>query len=418
MALFARLKDQALSLLRKSERYTKTDMVYLASGGLWSLLGTVLSWSISLATVLAFANLIPKETYGTYQYILSIADLFGISILAGIDTALARSVARGSEGSLYQAIRTKIRWGLLGAVASFGLGTYYMVAGNTVLGWGFYIVAIAVPFWETFGLYVTYLQGKKRFDLTNLYDIGAQFVAAAILIPVLFFSHNVLVILAIYFAAWGFARLGFFYLTVKQFPPNAEQDPDMIPYGKHLTLMAAANSISSNVDTLLLWHILGPVSVAIYVFSQTLPVRAAGVIKIVNRIAFPKMATVDHETQKRSLLPKVLSLTVLAAIGALCYVFAAPYIFKFFFPKYLSAVVYTQFAAGLIILQPFTLFSTSLSAQAKKQPLYIYNFGIPLVRIAFFLLLIPPFHIAGAIAALLLTKVVDALLLTFLFYRD
>ncbi len=392
-------------------------MVYLAHGAAWSLFGTALSWTIALATTLAFANLISKETYGTYQYVLSIADLFGIFVLVGVDAALARSVARGKEGSLYDALKTKIRWGLVGGAGSVLLGIYYFVAGNTMLGSAFLLTGALIPFWEAPGLYITYLQGKKKFAFNNLYDVGAQFFAALAIIPALYFSKDLLVILAAYLVSWGVARCFFFYLTIKQFPPNAETDPEMVPYGKHLTAMTAMTTISSQADTVILWQLLGPAAIAVYVFAQALPVRAASIIKIVNRVAFPKMATQEHETLQKTLLPKVLILCFFAALVALAYAACAPFLFSLFFPKYLDAVPYTQLASLLIVFQPFSLITSSLTAQSKQKTLYIYNVIIPILRISLFLVLIPPFHLLGAVGSLVAVKVLESALLVYLFRR-
>lgn len=411
------LTSRFTALLRWSEKYTKTDMVYLVGSGSWFVLGTTASWAISLGTVLAFANLIPRETYGTYQYVLSIADIFGILVLSGIDTAVARAVAQGKEGSLFEGLRAKIRWGLLGGAGSILFGSYYLLQGNALLGWAFIIAGIAIPFWETPGLYVAYLYGKKRFDLNNLYEIGAQLIAAIATVLALYLSKNLLIILAAYLASWGIARTFFFFLTLRKLPPNTERDPGVVSYGKHLTTMSAASSLSSNVDSVLLWHFLGPAAVAVYIFAQSLPIRAASVFKMVNRIAFPKMAAQDLQVVQNTLPAKVLRLCGLAALGAGAYVIAAPFIFAWLFPQYLDAVPYTQILSLLIVLQPFSLFSSLLTAHAKQTLLYIYNFGVPLFRIVVFLLLIPPFHIMGAILALVLVKLFDSALLTALFYR-
>jgi len=62
-----KLKDKIYRLLRRSEKYFKTDMVYLAHGGFWLTLGQIISSAASFLLAIAFANLLPKETYGTYK---------------------------------------------------------------------------------------------------------------------------------------------------------------------------------------------------------------------------------------------------------------------------------------------------------------------------------------------------------------
>lgn len=69
--LHMHLKTRIHALLRSSERYFKTDMVYLAKGGSWLFSAQVLSGALSFILAIAFANLVPKEAFGTYKYVLS-----------------------------------------------------------------------------------------------------------------------------------------------------------------------------------------------------------------------------------------------------------------------------------------------------------------------------------------------------------
>lgn len=402
------------SLLRRAAKHTTIDLRYFMSGGAWSLFGTALSWIIAIGTTLAFANLISKETFGTYQYILAMADLFGIFILSGIDVAVARSVARGKDGSVYAGLRTKIKWSLVGSLGSLALSLYYFYMGNSTLGWAFAIVAASLPVWETFGMYVTYLQGKKRFDLNNMYEVAAQFVAAVVLIPVLFFSKDVLIILTAFIGSWTVARIFFFFLTMRQIPPNTVVDNEMIPYGKHVTVIGAVNNISTAADRILIWHLLGPVSVAVYTFAQAVPMRATGVIKILNRLAFPKMAEKSGPELKGRLFRSILFLCIPTTVIAGVYVLLVPYVFMWFFPQYLEAIPYAQLAGVPIALQPFSLFSTSLLAQAKKRALYFFSFIMPVVRLTLFISLIPLLHLYGAVLAVIATKVIESIVLTIL----
>src|SRR5689334_12787395 len=77
------LMARAERLLRWSERYMKTDMVYLAKGSFWLTLGQVAASASGLLLVIGFANLLPKEVYGTYKLILSLAGIIASFSLTG-----------------------------------------------------------------------------------------------------------------------------------------------------------------------------------------------------------------------------------------------------------------------------------------------------------------------------------------------
>ena len=132
------IKLRFYKLLRLSEKYTKTDMVYLTKGTFWLTLGQIISSASSFILAIAFANLLPKETYGVYKYILSIVSILNISTLSGINTAITQAVARKYEGSVIPAIKMKIYWGLFGSLASLILAGYYYFQGNITLTISFF----------------------------------------------------------------------------------------------------------------------------------------------------------------------------------------------------------------------------------------------------------------------------------------
>ena len=111
------IQSRLYRILRISEKYTKTDMVYLASGGSWILIGTFISSLSSLLLVIAFGNLFPPEKYGVYQYVFSIASILATPTLTGMNTALIQSVTNGFDGSIIKGLSTKIRFGFIGAVS-------------------------------------------------------------------------------------------------------------------------------------------------------------------------------------------------------------------------------------------------------------------------------------------------------------
>ena len=110
------IKTKLLSILKKSEKYTKTDMTYMAKGGFWLTFAQVISSISSLLLTLAFASMVTKEVYGTYKYIFSLFALLSIPTLSGMGTAITQSVARGFEGSVIPAFKEKIKWGALGVL--------------------------------------------------------------------------------------------------------------------------------------------------------------------------------------------------------------------------------------------------------------------------------------------------------------
>ncbi len=412
------MKERTYGFLRRLERHTKVDMVYLSSGSFWSAIATVWGALIALSTAAALANFLPKETYGTYQYVLTAATVIGILALPGTKTSISYAAARGFDGSFLDSVRAKIRWGFLAALVSFLLAAYYLYRGNELLAASFAIVGAFMPYWEAFGSYVPYLQGKKRFKEMTLYEMAVQLANASAIVLVIAFTDSLLLLTLAFFGSYTFARLFFYERAIRNIPPNTERDPEVLSYGKHLSVMGILGTIASNVDKFLLWQFLGPVAVAVYAFALAIPLRGVSTFTSVNRLYFPKFAERPLTEVRASVQGRIGLLLVLTTLTAALYALLAPFIFSIIFPAYMDAVPYTQLAAVLIALQPFSLFATILSAHARTKALYTYSSAIPLVQIALLLVLVPWFGLTGALAALIAAQVCESALAVYLVYRS
>jgi O-antigen/teichoic acid export membrane protein len=412
-----KLKTKIYNLLRWSERYFKTDMVYLARGGFWLNLGQAISSLSSFLLAIAFANLLPKEIYGNYRYVLSVAGILAIPTLSGMGTAVAQAVARGYEGSLIPALKTKIRWGLLGGLASLILAGYYFYQGNTTLTISFLISAVFLPFMDSFGIYDSLLQGRKLFDISTKYFIISQIIAIASLIAVLFFTKNLFLILLTYFASWTLMRFIFFKTTLKKFSLNQNQDPQTISYGKHLSLMGVIGTIASYLDRLLIFHYLGAAEVAIYSIAIAPPEQIKGFLGLLDTLVFPKFSEKNINEIKSGIRDKFIKLVFLGILIIGGYILIAPFLYKIFFPKYSESVFYSQLFALSMLNLPFFLFGSILKAKAKIKEQYIANFIMPFLQIVLMTVFIIWQGILGLIIARIIIRLVAGFL-NFFLYRQ
>src|SRR5574339_387501 len=98
--MFKRLKAASMALLLRLQGVTRTDMRYAASGGFWLTAAAGLGSIASLLVAIAFANLAPKEVYGSYKYLMAIAGTLAGFGLSGLAEALSGAAARGQDGTL------------------------------------------------------------------------------------------------------------------------------------------------------------------------------------------------------------------------------------------------------------------------------------------------------------------------------
>ena len=169
-----KIKSIIKTFIEKTQKFTGTDVVYLAKFGSYLTIGNFISLAASFLLSIALARLLTKEVYGDYRYILSIFELLAISSLQGINGAIVQGVARGFEGVVKDGLKTKLKWSLLGSFASIIIGAYFWLKGNTDFTISFLIVAAFLPLIKSSEIYQSLLDGKKLFNKRVKYSIIIQ----------------------------------------------------------------------------------------------------------------------------------------------------------------------------------------------------------------------------------------------------
>lgn len=411
------LKRGAVRSLRGLERYTRTDMVYMAENGFWLGIKTILAALLALGVSVAFANLLPVHVYGEYKYVLSILSILSLTTLPGLGTSVVRSIAKGFDGTPDAVLTTKIRWGFLGSLGSAAVALYYFYAGNTGLSGAFLIAAVFLPFVDTLSMFATILSGKKLFRVSILYEIGVQLVAASAIVLTLWYTDVLVMVLLAYFGSYTVARYIALYIARRRYLKNTNVDHGALPYGLHLSAMEVLATIAESVNSLLLWFFIGPTQLATYAFAKAIPTQILGGLKKIALIALPKFASRDLPDIKETLVRRLLWLWLILFLVFVGYVLSAPFLFSVLLPKYTDAIVYSQLAALSFLFFPKKIIGTVLNAHAKTRALYTSSILTPTVQLCTAIALIPSFGIVGAIVSELVAQCFSLVLVAYLLFR-
>jgi len=415
--MISKLQNKAKEWLLWSQKYTRTDMLYLAKGGLWLSLGDVISAVLGLLTAIAFANLLPQEIYGTYRYILSIAGVLSIASLNRMGTAVTRAVARGFEGSFVPAVKAQQLWSLLGSIGGLAVAGYYFTQDNNTLTVSFLIVALFIPLYRPFVTYSSYFSGKKLFNISTRYTIISHAISAIVLIVVLYLTNNILLILLGYFAPLSISSYTFYRITKSKIQPDSKVSEEALSFGKHLSFLGAITAAIEQLDKILLWHFLGAASLAIYAFALAPVHQMLGFIKLILPLSLPKLAEKTKGDLKKTLPYKLFIMAGTIGIFVLIYIIAAPLLFKILFPQYIESVFYSQiFALGLLTV-PRNLISEALNAHGETKKIYILSLTSATFRLPLIIILVGLFGIWGAIYAYIISSFFSLILSAFLFFK-
>lgn len=413
------LKNRAIALLRWSERYTKTDMVYAVQSGWWVNLGTVTVSLFSLALYIVFARTLSPETYGVYQYLLSAGTLVGGLTLTGMNSAVIRAVARGKEGMLEKAVSVQLSWGWLPFLVALAISIYYFAHANPVLGVGFVLIGVFTPLNNALNTYSAFIAGKKDFERGFYFNFYINLLFYGTLILFAFAHPSAIALIGANFFAQAVGLWFAYRATLRAYRPSAEQDGETIGYGKHLSLMGLLGALTLQADNLLVFQMLGAAPLALYAFATAIPDRVGGLFKVFPTILLPTLSDKSEQETRRVLSPVRLA-WVVAGLGVLglLYAAAAPLLFSLLFPRYVAAVPFSQIYALSMLGVIGQIFSAALVAQKKVRSLYIFNTAVPVIQLALQFAGILLYGLWGMVGAKILSAWIPAVLSGILLFRD
>jgi O-antigen/teichoic acid export membrane protein len=396
------LQERLYRLLRWSEKYTKTDMVYLFSSGVWGNLGNFSVSFFSFLLYVAFAHFLSKETYGTYQYLLSLAAIVGNFTLTGMNTAVTQAIARGYDGVFAKAMQLQYRWNAVPMLGTWIFSAYYLWHNNLTLGFGLLMIGLFTPILNTLNTYTAIVSAKKDFKRGFLYNLYGNIPFYGSLLLVAFYYNAPLPLLAANLVSQVLATYVLYKATLKVYELNDKVDPDTLNYGNHLSLMGALGGIIGQLDSVFVFHYLGAADLAIYSFATAIPERLSSFFKFIPTAALPKFATKSDEEIRRSLFQKTGIGLLAGGVIALIYILLAKLFFTLFFPTYMAAVIYSQVYALVIIASIGGVFSTALVAKRRIKSLYIFNIANPFVQLVLQFVGVIYFGLWGLIVAKIL----------------
>ncbi|MDQ5889771.1 MAG: hypothetical protein QG609_264 [Patescibacteria group bacterium] len=415
-----KLKIRAYNTLRWSEKYTKTDMLYLAKGGFWLSLNQAISTIASLILLISFANFISAETYGNYRYILSVIGILVIGTFPGINTIAIKAVAEAKESIFWHLVYKKSYLTLISSLLCFIASTYYYLNDNQTLALSFIIAGIGIPFSYTFGMYESLILGRK--DFKTMYKINSlsKIITTISTISTIYLTDNILALVTAYFVPQIIIQgifLIYFYLNKVPQTIDGEYGKKLTNFGYHLSFMEILKTIAGQIDKLLIFHYLGAGQLALYAIATAPPGQIKTILQNLTTLATPKMSTSKADDIKNTLLNKLFRLEIIMVFCVVAYWVITPFIFPIFFPKYTEAILISQVYALSLLFFPRTFLSTAMTAHLKQKELYFIRIFAPSARIIIFFIALPLWGIWGAVIGSIASNLATTLIYQYYFKK-
>jgi O-antigen/teichoic acid export membrane protein len=397
------IKNIFNNILKRGTSIFETDLHYVVKGSFWIVSAQALASFTSFFLAIAFAHFLSKEDYGNYKYILSVAGLISAISLSGLSTSIVQSVARGFENIFNKSFWLNIKWSIGMILTAIGISGYYFVQKNYLLGSSMLVVALLAPIVNGSLLYRSFLNGKKEFRATSLYNSILTIVPALAVFGTMVYFPNPFWIVLVYFGSNALVA-GFIHFYVRaKWKPNKQIDPESDTYSKHLSAINILDMIATNLDKVILFQHLGATSLAMYSFATAIPEQIRNLFKAIPTLAVPKLAEKTNEDIQKVIYKKIFKLFLITIPVIILYYFAAPFIYRLIFPQYIEAIVFSQVFA-IILLMEGGLSGSVFEARMAIREQYILNVASNVVKIVLLYILMILYGIWGVIFARIISR--------------
>lgn len=381
----------------KFQSITKTDLRYLARSSFWLFANYATTTLVTFILAVAFANLLPKEVFGNYRFVLSLAAIIGGFSLTGISLAVIRDVSRGVHNLLRDTFKTQLKWGVIVLLISLCVSVYYFLKHNDSLAMSLLIVGIFLPIISSSLVYTSFWEGRKDYKKIAIFSIITTLIYSITLFLVIHLTTSVPVIIFFYFATQAGCGYFFYRISLKSDIGERTESQTTIDFGKHLSFLNVLSAIAAQLDKILVFHYLGAAQLAVYALSQIPLSQTRAIFKQVAQTVYPKFSSRTISDIRSTIYSKMFLLSIPLVVIVFVYILVAPYVFTIFFPKYTDAILYSQVAMLSLLFFQKKLIAYAALAHASKKQLTGISIFTSIFKITLLLLLLPHFGIWGAI---------------------
>jgi O-antigen/teichoic acid export membrane protein len=344
-----------------------------------------------LLVTIAWTRLMPQEMFGEFRIVLAMHSFAGGFCLLGIGHAAVMSAASNKDGNLLRLVWMKVLANVFGATLIAGSAIYYSwsLTGSSALVTALLAAAILFPLYNLSDLWISWLNGKSRFDLLSFGKIlmGAfPLVVVASAAALRIFELCVIVLFVM--ALVAVLNVMLLVLVIRRLQ-NDDRDSTINNFGSHSSVALLVSSLMS-IDILVLNHFYSVADVAIYAIVTQFPPLAKAVASIFGQLLSPQIyrAQSPWEAWQTIRRPFILLTLGFFGLGVVGFLVIEPAIELLFPATYAPAAAYSRW----LWLVGCSTGSTNLLGMillGTKRPLFLYApyIGYPVTLAALYFLL-------------------------------
>jgi len=388
----------------------------------WMFLGQIFSLALAFFIGAWLARYLGPQNYGTLNYALAFAGLFGFLSSLGVDAVLSRELVKFPERSrklLGTAFRLKLIGGLIAFSATL-IAVYFLKSDPSVK---LLIIIFSLSFiLQALNVISNFFQASVRAVNNVKVQMAANLISSLLKIAVILSGLGLVWVVIVYTLDFVWQGVGFMlvYRRAGEKISTWEFDRGLARELWHnswpLMLSGAAVFIYVKIDQVLIEWLLGATAVGIYSAAVKISEAWYFIPGIICASLFPAIVNAkksDAGLYRRRLDNLYILLISLALIISLVMtVFSRPIISWLFGPAYLPTIpILRLYAWSSVGLFWSWAISQYLVAENALKMIFFVNFISMVANIGLNLLFIPSYGLLGAAYATLVSYFVTPLII-------
>lgn len=231
----------------------------------------------SAAIIIVLAHFMDRALFGELRYIIAVLAVFAFSSLPGVGLVINHRALSMSYRTLQELVYRQIRWGGIAFLGSAALAIWHKLGGEQDLAQAFMLGGIMAPIVNVYlvpGLICAGLGHFRQKVLIDTFIISSALIGATL---GAWLFTTLTVALCLYFGFQAIATLLAFMYVRSEFsielpPLSSSSLPEHVRDGMQLSLIQAPFSLIPAVEKIIVYLILGPVTLAIFVIA-VLPIE-------------------------------------------------------------------------------------------------------------------------------------------------
>ncbi|MAF68378.1 MAG: hypothetical protein CMH25_03425 [Micavibrio sp.] len=312
----------------------------------------ILQMGLGLLSTYYLVRWLSQENYGHYQFLLSFIGLLTLTNLKGLNNATMQSVARGHIGTYIHAVKLSFFSSLLGSLALLiGAVYFHYQEEGSGLAQAALFCALLFPFAHGLTQWKSVATGREHFGKLFASEGTVVVLTASGIVAATFFLNPLfLYALLIVLSVPSFINIWMTVRNLRLFASETKTSEDNIAYGLKTSFFLGFQSISTNIDKMLIFFFLSPVAVAIYAVSERLASMLRSIVQKFLLVIAPRYARLEKYSD--DLNKEIFWFSAVIAVGLIIFaIFFLPPLVTFIFgEQYNESIIYAQLLTGALAI--------------------------------------------------------------------